>query len=169
MSEAQGLLAAFQTEGISSSWQAYLPFFVAAAMSLAVPAVLYIISRAMLFPQRGGKRARTAQGEPSPAPHSASRDGEMMSPVLGRRFNSRFFVTTLFAHLLLGMVMVLIPLAYRVGIVGAGAATNSRTLVLLLSIALLALLGLLHGSGKGDLFLLRTYRSEKESQREESL
>ncbi len=65
--------------------------------------------------------------------------------------------------------MVLIPLAYRVGIVGEGAATNSRTLILLLSIALLALLGLLHGSGKGDLFLLRTYRAEKENHREESL
>jgi NADH:ubiquinone oxidoreductase subunit 3 (subunit A) len=128
-----------------SGWEVYYVVFLSALLALGIPLSLSALTR-LVAP--GRRRAR---------PPTAPREGGE----LGRRMNSRFFLATNAALVLIALALVLVPAASTLQ-AGNTRAGLVRGLVAIVSIAGLAALGLLYSARKGDLSWLRTYREERE-------
>ena len=164
-----------QTLASPSGWETYYVVFLSAAVALGIPLILSVVS--LVF----GKRARESQSvdpvreiwDPSqttaqipdlPAP------SEPIEATLGRRINTRFFLSANAALILIALALVLVPYAsvLHAPASGAGMPLLLRGLISVVSLALFAGLGLLYSARKGDLNWLQTFRGQAEtSEREE--
>jgi hypothetical protein len=130
-----------------SGWDVYYVVFLSAVLALAIPAGLGLVS--ILMSGRG-KRPGPSSATPVPPVRDES--------ALGRRMNTRFFLSANAALALIALGLVVIPCA---GTLQAGEtrAEVLRGLVAIVSIAGFAAIGLLYAARKGDLDWLRSYRS----------
>ncbi len=151
MDESNGFSRALATQGVSSEWVEYAPFFGAALISVLIPLFLLFLARAI---GRAYLNApRTAEANEWVGNRSR------VEVALGRRFNSRVFVPVAMAMLLIGLGALMIPLAAALGPLvphpGNGAAINAA--ILLCFLGVLALVALLYVAGKGDIKKLATH------------
>ena len=159
MDEAGTMTTNLQLMGVSRELVAYLPFFYAGLLSLAVPVLLWFISsilRSNQNLQQGSSSQRNQMPDGAANFRAKKQEGERSQT--GRRLNSRFFVGTIIAHLFLGLTLLMVPLAFRMGFPVSSSVDRFKILLVVLSLAALILLGLLYGSGKGDLLVLKTFK-----------
>jgi NADH:ubiquinone oxidoreductase subunit 3 (subunit A) len=127
-----------------SGWEVYYVVFLSAVLALGIPLILHLISSVLA--DRKPSVSLSAQVDSSAGDSSA----------VGRKINTRFFLSANAALILIALALMLIPC---VGALHAGAdhAAILRTLSAILVVAALAGLGLLYASRKGDLSWLKTF------------
>ena len=133
-----------------SGWNVYYVVFLSAVLALGIPAVLGLISL-MFSPEKKIKN----EGWPGEVePLSLASDTS-----LGNKINTRFFLGTNAALMLIMLALILVPLA---GTFRAGVSHDSLLygLIAILSVALMSVLGLLYATRKGDLDWLKSYQHE---------
>lgn len=131
-------------ERMPSGWDVYYVVFLAAALSLSVPAALSLVSSVLR--SRTGLPARRRMEPPELGGTKVAPSTE-----LGRRLNTRFSRATNAALLLTAVGLILIPC------VGEGGLSN-RGLVAILSLSVFGGLGLLYAGRKGDLDWLKSFQ-----------
>lgn len=148
----------------SSGWTKYYVIFLSAISSLLIPIVLEIFGKSL---RKKGASQSSPPGTSSPAGigmdssgfSGASTSSSPQIPkadgALGRRMNTRFFLSANAAILLLTLMVILIPL---VGILVS--SDDKKVLIAVLSIVGFAGLGLLYSARKGDLDWIQTFHDE---------
>jgi NADH:ubiquinone oxidoreductase subunit 3 (subunit A) len=138
---------------VPSGWEVYYVVFLSALLALTVPLVLHLVSSAIS--ERATRPPEHAQNEGFSAWAEKTRQAEPHDSI-GRRINTRFFLGTNAALVLLTLGLMLIPC------VGAfheiRAELGGRALISILLLAGLSALALLYAARKGDLEWLRTVR-----------
>ena len=134
-----------------SGWDVYYVVFLSALLALAIPAILWLISRSLF---RENKRVAPAAVE-----QRTSQALELTRTVLGQRMNARFFLAANAAVVLITLILALIPCA--------ATFQSDRTpdelllgLASIVTIAGFAALGLFYSSKKGDLAWLKTFHKK---------
>ena len=153
---------------MSAGWGAYSVLILAGALSAALPAGLWVLSRLL----SGGSRKRRVSARPMSGVELGELSGlvspdavslaEVKTPqpedrwspgMSGKRFNSRFYVGISAATLVVQLAMILMPLAVAI----RGSPENASALkvaILMVSAFLLTLLA--YAVRKGDLSWLKT-------------
>lgn len=136
-----------------SGWGVYYVVFLSALLALGIPAVLALLSHLVSTRRAGGSKPG------ADAVLSAQQPIELDKSSLGRRMNTRFFLSANASLVLITLGLVLIPCA---GILQpeTGRAGILRGLIAIVSIAGVAALGLLYSARKGDLNWLNSFRGE---------
>ncbi|MBL7715891.1 MAG: hypothetical protein JNL01_10545 [Bdellovibrionales bacterium] len=158
----------------SSGWTKYYVIFLSAISSLLIPLVLEIFGKSLrkkgaaqkMDPSSVNSAVGTAEvgGMDSSGFSNPGSDGasQFSSPTvyrsdgaLGRRMNTRFFLSANAAVLLLTLMVILIPL---VGILVS--SQEKKVLIAVLTMVGFAGLGLLYSARKGDLDWIQTFHDE---------
>ena len=127
-----------------TSLGAYSIVFVAAIVSLCIPAFLWLVSRLV-----GPTLTRVQR--PVSSQHSE----------LGLKFNSRFFLASLIAMSLFAILLMVLPLAVNLQ-AGIDSGVIKRSLLGILTLLAVAGLCLLYSQKKRDLDWLKNYGNEGE-------
>jgi hypothetical protein len=122
-----------------SGWNVYYVVFLSALLALAIPALLGLISWVVA---KKSPRRTVSIGSAGPA--------------LGRRINTRFFLSANVALILVTLALVMIPCVGNLS-KSASRAGVIQGLISILSISGFAALGLLYTARKGDLDWLRSF------------
>lgn len=135
---------------MSSSWNVYYVIFLSALLALAIPAMLMAVSR-------------IASAKKSPKPLRIDVLGEVPRrdlTSLGSRMNTRVFLGVNAALALMCIFLVLIPC---VGVIKSGSPSDEavRALLVIISLAVIASLGLFYAAKKGDLSWLRSFQKRE--------
>lgn len=166
-----------------NGWDQYYLIFVSAGLAFLIPGLLWLVSSIMkrpmtvreLSPLSGISQAGMDMGAElatsddfmsadAPAdifadPSEARREAKFDSSVLGRRINTRFYLSATTAILLLCGGLILVPLVRMVG--GSGKPALEVVLVLIALVLFLGL-GLIYSARKGDLDWIQSFRKAKE-------
>ena len=135
-----------------SGWEVYYVVFLSAVLALAIPAILALVSA--VIAQRGAL--------PQDLPGSSLGVPEARDTALGRRINTRFFLSANAALILITLALVLVPYASTLQ-ADVPKPTALRGLISIVTIVAFSSLGLLYAARKGDLNWLRSYRRPGES------
>jgi len=158
MDDSGSISSLFRLEALSPDLKMYIPFVVAGACSLVVPFCIWVLSQFF-----GSIELKKSEPETPPGDSIYRKKEQLLRGSafkMGRRYNSRFFVGSIIAHLLVGMVFVLVPLVYRLGFPMPERGDRFKVLFLIVVLAALVLLSLLYGADKGDLMMLKTFRGD---------
>jgi NADH:ubiquinone oxidoreductase subunit 3 (subunit A) len=143
---------AYKEEKMPSGWDVYYVICLSAVLALAIPVSLRFVSWL-------ASRSRPASLPPST--ESASK-GQVEGDI-GRRTNTRFFAGANVSLLLIAFALILIPCAAAFKSEADGSAGQMLCIV---SICILAGLGLLYAARKGDLRWLSGFRNADTNERE---
>ncbi len=142
-----------------SGWDVYYVVFLSAALALGIPGVLALVSKLLRQKQSdveepGSSEALSPREFPRLTAHNETR--------LGIRVNTRFFVGSNAALVLITTGLILIPCA---GLIRPESERSEviLALALILSLAGFATLGLLYAARKGDLNWLNTFQDEDDT------
>ncbi len=164
-----------QTSGLPSGWEIYYVVFLSALVALGIPLILggvsWISARRARDEQSGsGDFQLSSTPIPTVAPLPIGQGASSAESSLGRRINTRFFLSANAALVLITLALVLIPYASVLhgGPAAEGAdlaarrALMIRGLISVVSISALAALALLYSARKGDLNWLQSFRSPED-------
>lgn len=168
-----------QISGSPSGWEFYYVVFLSALVALGIPLVLSAVSIILSRrAKRDRKEAATIAAQADPFQNTSQTLAQIPSSAapkdadstLGRRINTRFFLSANASLILIALALVLIPYA---GVLtlrpdGQNRALILRGLISVVSIAGFAALGLFYSARKGDLNWLQSYRSPREEKEAES-
>jgi hypothetical protein len=132
-----------------SGWDVYYVVFLSAVLALAIPGGLKLVS---FF---AGNRKQHAEE------HARATE----APSLGRRINTRFFLSANAMLIVITLALLLIPCvgALRLGI---EKRDSHGSLIAIVSVAGFSALGLLYSGRKGDLSWLKSFRRHKDDPNE---
>ena len=139
-----------------SGWDIYYVVFLSAALALGIPGVLALASN--ILRQRELKdRISADPGLFRELPKLNARNETR----LGRRVNTRFFMSSNAALVLITTSLILIPC---VGLLRPESDRSevALSMTLILTLAAFATLGLLYAARKGDLNWLNTFRDDED-------
>ncbi len=132
-----------------SSWDSYYIVFLSAVLSLAIPAVLALISF-VFFPKtpvgRANRKKLTEEIE----------WGKANQTLLGQRVNVRFFLAANAALILITLALELIPCATTLE--SENREGLMKGLIAIVTLAGFAVLGLLYSIRKGDMGWLSSFQ-----------
>jgi NADH:ubiquinone oxidoreductase subunit 3 (subunit A) len=135
--------------GGPSGWNVYYIVFLSGALSLAVPAVLAVFS---FFASSPSSRASRSKEHPAPPAQNGESTFDENPTAASKRTNPRAFVALNSALSLITLSLLILPCVVNL------QANALLGLVCILSICLMASLGLLYGIRKKDLDWLMSYR-----------
>lgn len=140
-----------------SGWDVYYVVFLSAVVALGIPAALALIS---MLVSPGGRARPAAPKRENELPGASLPVHETESAresYLGRRINTRFFLSANAALILITLALILIP---YVGTLRKDADKPAlvRGLISIVTIAGFSALGLLYSARKGDLDWLQSFR-----------
>ena len=140
-----------------SGWSVYYVVFLSAFLALGIPATLAVISY-IISPQIKGRK-------PAPQPKGFNAvladSHEANRTVLARKLNARFFLAANAALILIALMLVLIPcvgMLHASNVPGDLEGVPLRALIAVVTVAVLAALGLLYSARKSDLGWLKNYQ-----------
>ncbi len=164
-----------QTSGLPSGWEIYYVVFLSALVALGIPLILGGVSwifarRARVDQSNSSDFQLSSSPVPTVAPLPMGPGAPSASSSLGRRINTRFFLSANAALVLITLALVLIPYASVLhgGTAAEGADLAARRTVMIrglisvVTISGLAALALLYAARKGDLNWLQTFRSPED-------
>lgn len=137
---------------MASSWDTYYIVFLAAILSLGIPAGLALIS--FLFSPKNKVKSSTL-GELPEAKENRT--------ILGQRIHVRFFVAANAALILITLALELIPCATTLQTENREGLLNG--LVSIVTIAGFAVLGLLYSVRKGDMGWLSSMNAKNQKEK----
>ena len=144
--------------GLPSGWETYYGVVFAALLSLGLPLGLSLLAR-LLSSKAGPGREGSERGLNAGL---FDRGLRAVTPAIGQKLNTRFFLAALLAFALLASALLLIPCSTTLSHqVASQDQSPLKALIAIVSIAGACSLALLYASRKGDLGWLRTYQSSE--------
>jgi NADH:ubiquinone oxidoreductase subunit 3 (subunit A) len=132
---------------MASTLNAYLILLSAALIALALPAFLWLASRSLRHSGDSTERSRPLSQVSFPSDQTR----------LGLKLNSRFFLATSAALLLIALGLLVIPVSVTLR-ADETREVVEKGLIAILSVALIAGLGLFYAEKKGDLNWMKTFK-----------